>query len=82
MSHAWLELRHGYGSPWFPDSLLAVLAAWLLWIWWPRKAVMPALLRVLFLGWWILLPRVRPKCLKLLAIVYHPFDSLLASNFR
>lgn len=50
MTHTWLELRHGYGSLWVPDTLLAVLAAWLLWTWWPRKAEVPPLLRVLFIG--------------------------------
>jgi len=49
--HVCLELRHGYAWLWLTDLPLAVLTAWLLWLWWPRKqAAMPALLRVLFIG--------------------------------
>jgi uncharacterized protein involved in response to NO len=48
--HAWLELRHGYAWLWLPDLAIALLAAWLLWSWWPRASRMPALLRVLFIG--------------------------------
>jgi len=33
-----------------PDVAIAMLAAWLLWLWWPRASRMPALLRVLFIG--------------------------------
>ncbi len=48
--HAWLELRHGYAWLWLPDIAVAILAGWLLWLWWPRNSSMPALLRVLFVG--------------------------------
>jgi uncharacterized protein involved in response to NO len=48
--HAWLELRHGYAWLWLPDIAIAILSAWLLWLWWPRASRMPALLRVLFIG--------------------------------
>lgn len=48
--HTWLELRHGYAWSWLPDALLAALTGWLLWRWWPRSSAMPALLRVLFVG--------------------------------
>ena len=48
--HTWLELRHGYAWLWLPDLAIATLTAWLLWLWWPRVSGMPALLRVLFIG--------------------------------
>jgi uncharacterized protein involved in response to NO len=48
--HVWLELRHGYAALWLPDLLLAALALGLLRAWWPRRTPMPALLRVLFIG--------------------------------
>jgi uncharacterized protein involved in response to NO len=48
--HLALELRHAYGWLWLPDLPLAVLFGALLWAWWPRERV-PALLRVLFLGY-------------------------------
>ncbi|HKQ14349.1 MAG TPA: NnrS family protein [Steroidobacteraceae bacterium] len=48
--HVWLELRHGYAWLWLPDLAIAMLTAWLLWLWWPRASRMPALLRVLFIG--------------------------------
>jgi uncharacterized protein involved in response to NO len=48
--HTWLELRHGYAWLWLPDGAIAILTAWLLWRWWPRVPGMPALLRVLFIG--------------------------------
>jgi uncharacterized protein involved in response to NO len=48
--HVWLELRHGYAWLWLPDLAIAMLTAWLLWLWWPRSSRMPALLRVLFMG--------------------------------
>jgi len=49
VTHLWLELRHGYAWLWIADAPLALLFAWLLVAWWPR-ANMPALLRVLYLG--------------------------------
>jgi len=49
IAHLWLELRHAYGWLWLPDLALFVLFAGMLVFWWPRERV-PALLRVLFLG--------------------------------
>ena len=49
IAHTWLELRHAYGWLWSADAPLAVLFAGLLVAWWPRERV-PALLRVLYLG--------------------------------
>lgn len=48
--HVWLELRHAYTLLWIADAPLTGLTAWLLWRWWPRGAHMPALLKVLFVG--------------------------------
>lgn len=48
--HTWLELRHGYAWLWLPDVVVATLTGWLLWSWWPRASQVPALLRVLFVG--------------------------------
>jgi len=48
--HTWLELRHGYAWLWLPDLAIGMLSARLLWSWWPRRSQMPALLRVLFIG--------------------------------
>ena len=48
--HLMLELLHGNAWLWIADLPLAGLTAWLLWQWWPRNAAVPALLRVLFLG--------------------------------
>jgi uncharacterized protein involved in response to NO len=48
--HTWLELRHGYAWLWAPDLAIAIVTARLLWSWWPRASTMPALLRVLFVG--------------------------------
>jgi uncharacterized protein involved in response to NO len=48
--HAWLELRHGYAWLWLPDTVITIVTAWLSWSWWPRAWQMPALLRVLFIG--------------------------------
>jgi uncharacterized protein involved in response to NO len=48
--HLWLELRHGYQWLWIVDTPMVALTGWLLWRWWPRQRQMPALLRVLFLG--------------------------------
>lgn len=50
MIHLWLELRHGYAWLWIVDLPMMVMSAWLLWRWWPRHGRMPALLRVLFVG--------------------------------
>src|SRR5690349_11408302 len=47
--HLYLELRHGYAWLWLTDLPLAMLFAWLLVAWWPQGR-MPALLRVLYLG--------------------------------
>ena len=49
LAHTWLELRHAYQWLWLVDAPLAALTAWLLYQWWPRTS-MPALLRVLFVG--------------------------------
>jgi uncharacterized protein involved in response to NO len=49
VAHAALELRHGYAWMWLPDLGLFVLTAGLLLVWWPRGNL-PALLRVLYLG--------------------------------
>ncbi|GFE79280.1 protein NnrS [Steroidobacter agaridevorans] len=48
--HSWLELRHGYAWLWLVDVPMAAMTGWLLWRWWPRRTQMPALLRVLFVG--------------------------------
>lgn len=50
--HLGLELVHGYTWLWIADLPLLALTTWLLWQWWPRAnaAPMPALLRVLFMG--------------------------------
>ncbi|HEY0682290.1 MAG TPA: NnrS family protein [Steroidobacter sp.] len=50
MVHLWLELRHAYAWLWIVDVPLAAMTGWLAWLWWPRRTAMPALLRVLFLG--------------------------------
>lgn len=50
VAHTWLELRHAYVWLWIPDTALLALTAWLLLMWWPRQRSMPALLRVLFIG--------------------------------
>ena len=50
LTHLGLELVHAYAALWLADLPLAALCAALLWRWWPRGAAMPALLRVLFLG--------------------------------
>ena len=50
MLHLWLELRHGYAWLWLVDVPLMIMSAWLLWRWWPRTPSMPALLRVLYVG--------------------------------
>ena len=47
--HMWLELQHAYQWLWIPDAPLALLFTSLLVAWWPSGR-MPALLRVLFLG--------------------------------
>jgi uncharacterized protein involved in response to NO len=48
--HLWLELRHGFALLWLVDVPMASMTGWLLWRWWPRRTPMPALLRVLFVG--------------------------------
>jgi uncharacterized protein involved in response to NO len=50
LAHVWLELRHGYAWLWIADVPIMALASWLLMRWWPRRTSMPALLRVLFVG--------------------------------
>jgi uncharacterized protein involved in response to NO len=50
LSHLALELSHAYAWLWLADLPLAALSGWLLWRWWPRGRSMPALLRVLYLG--------------------------------
>jgi uncharacterized protein involved in response to NO len=52
LSHLGLELIHGYAWLWLPDLPLVALTSLLLWRWWPRgrDRAMPAILRVLFLG--------------------------------
>jgi uncharacterized protein involved in response to NO len=52
LAHMGLELVHGYAWLWLPDLPMTALGALLLWRWWPhgRSREMPALLRVLFLG--------------------------------
>jgi uncharacterized protein involved in response to NO len=49
IAHVALELRHAYHWLWLVDAPLALLFAGLLVAWWPR-ARLPALLRVLYLG--------------------------------
>jgi uncharacterized protein involved in response to NO len=49
LGHLYLEIRHGYAWIWLPAGMLAAHCAWLLFKWWPRRR-MPALLRVLFVG--------------------------------
>jgi uncharacterized protein involved in response to NO len=46
----WLELRHAYAWAWLTDVPMVALAASLLWQWLPRGKRMPALLRVLYVG--------------------------------
>lgn len=50
--HLGLELVHAYAWLWLPDLPMTALATLLLWRWWPRRqaAPMPAILRVLLLG--------------------------------
>lgn len=50
VAHAWLELKHGYAWLWLADLPMAALTLGLLLTWWPRRTAMPALLRVLFVG--------------------------------
>jgi len=50
LAHVWLELRHAYAWLWLVDAPLAGIGAWLLYLWWPRGARMPPLLRVLYVG--------------------------------
>jgi uncharacterized protein involved in response to NO len=49
LAHAALELRHAYHALWLVDAPLVLLLLGLLRAWWPRGAI-PALLRVLYLG--------------------------------
>ncbi len=48
-AHLLLELMHGYRLLWIADLPMALLAAFTLWQWWPRKP-MPGLLSVLLIG--------------------------------
>ncbi len=49
LAHLALELAHAHHWLWLVDAPLLALASYALWRWWPR-APMPALLRVLFIG--------------------------------
>jgi uncharacterized protein involved in response to NO len=49
IAHLALELRHAYAWLWLADAPLALLFLGVLVFWWPRERV-PALLRVLYLG--------------------------------
>jgi len=49
LSHLALEIALLNTWLWVPDSVLAILSMYLLWRWWPRQLV-PALMRVLLLG--------------------------------
>lgn len=48
--HLWFELAHGYAWLWLADLPLLALSGYWLWRNWPRGEV-PALLRVLFVGY-------------------------------
>ena len=50
MLHLGMELAHAYAWLWLADLPLAGLSAWLLWRWWPRARAMPALPKVLMVG--------------------------------
>jgi uncharacterized protein involved in response to NO len=50
LGHVWLELRHAYSMLWLTAMPMTLLTGWLLRHWWPRAVAMPALLRVLFVG--------------------------------
>ena len=51
LAHLGLELVHGYALLWIADLPLMALTSALLWRWWPQRGQpMPALLRVLFIG--------------------------------
>ncbi len=50
LAHLALELMHGHAWLWLVDLPLLALAALSVWRWWPRGP-MPALLRVLFVGY-------------------------------
>jgi uncharacterized protein involved in response to NO len=50
LGHVWLELRHGYAWLWIADAPLTAIFAALLFVWRPKTDRIPALLRVLFLG--------------------------------
>jgi uncharacterized protein involved in response to NO len=50
LAHLWLELRHAYAWLWIVDLSMAFLGGRLLWAWYPRSVEIPALLKVLFVG--------------------------------
>lgn len=50
MMHLGMELAHAYAWLWLADLPLMGLSAYLLWHWWPKGRSMPALLKVLMLG--------------------------------
>jgi len=50
VAHLGLELVHGYPWLWLTDLPMAALTGGLLWQWWPRGQTMPALLKVLLVG--------------------------------
>jgi uncharacterized protein involved in response to NO len=51
LAHLGLELVHGYAWLWLADAPLLALATHWLWRNWPRSTNVPALLRVLFIGY-------------------------------
>ncbi len=50
LMHLGLEITHSYAWLWAADLPLVMIGSMLLWMWWPRGAAMPPLLRVLFAG--------------------------------
>jgi uncharacterized protein involved in response to NO len=50
MLHLGMELTHAKAWLWLSNLPLAAVSSWLLWRWWPHARVMPALLKVLIIG--------------------------------